>query len=144
MEKSTMKRKNDNLKEWLFAGFVLVVLVTLIFTGIEGKKQDRARLADYLEYQKAEEYYSQGDFEEAYPIFQKLIEKPEYRNSVVLNWAIAQILKDRGEYSEALVYYDHIWKCYPAIVNNPIFLEEYVGALSQTGDERIKLYQQTD
>ncbi len=137
-----MKKKNDDRwREWIFAGTVCLVLLVLLFSGMEGKKQDRQYLSDYLRFEEAEENYRHKDFEKAFPIYEELAQKPMYQESVVICWGMAQILKYRGEYATSLKYYDRIRLNYPAIVRNEVFVEEYVEVLSLTGDERVIYYQ---
>ena len=137
-----MKRTQSNkLREFVFISMTIFVVVVLIFGGIEGKRQDNVNLEDYIKFKKAEEFYNQGNYDEASLLYLELIQKEKYQNSVAINWGIAQILKHRGKHAEALEYFDRIRDYYPAIVNNQVYLEEYLGALTMVGDERVEIYQ---
>ena len=139
-----MKKKVSyyTLQKWLLAGICFFVICSLLFSNWEGKKQDSIWLDDYIKFQQAETYYEQQDFDQAYPLYKQLADKPAYEQSVSLNWGIAQILKDRQKYTEAVVYFERIMEAYPAIVNNEIFCEEYAGALAALGDPKAEIFRQ--
>lgn len=134
------KKQSGSLREWFFVSMIVLVVFVLVFGGIEGKRQDWKNLDDFIKFQKAEEYYNQGNFDEAYPLYLELLQKQKHQESVSLNWGMAQIMKDRSQYDEAVEYYDRIREHFPAIVHNQVYLEEYIGALTLAGDKRVDLY----
>ena len=138
-----MKTNRIGIKEKLLLGTLCLVFLITVYSAWEGKKQDQEWLADYRIFEDAENYYSKIKFDKAFPLYQQLVQKHQYSDSVAICWGMAQILKDRKEIGAAIEYYERIRQAYPSIVMDQDFLEEYGGALSMAGDQVMAEFFQT-
>jgi len=135
-----MKMTIKQWKKWIFLGSLCLVVLMLLISNFQGKSQDKEFMADYILYQEALNNYDQGDYDQAYKIYQKLLRNPRYFHSVELNLQMARTEIERQNHEEAIKYYEKIKRNYPAIVLDKGFLDEYAWELFVEDDERYKKY----
>jgi len=135
-----MKIGNKKLKKWIFLSSLCFVAFILMITNHQGKSQDKELLADYILYQEALNSYEEGDYEQAFKNYQKLLRVPRYHSSIELNLQMARTEIERQNHEEAIKYYEKVKRKYTAIVLDKGFLDEYAWQLFVEDDERYKKY----
>ena len=135
-----MKMNNKQFKKWIFVGSLCLVVFMLLISNFQGKSQDKGFLADYNLYQEALDRYDQGDYDQAYKIYQKPIKNPRHFHSIELNLQMARTEIERNNHEEAIKYYEKVKRKYPAIILDRNFLDEYAWQLFVEDDERYKKY----
>lgn len=135
-----MKINNKLSKKWIFISSLCLVVLVLLISNFQGKSQDKEFMADFILYQEALNNYDQGDYDQAYKVYQKLLRNPRYFHSVELNLQMARTEIERQNHEEAIKYYEKIKRKYPAIVLDKGFLDEYAWELFVEDDERYKKY----
>ena len=135
-----MKMTIKQWKKWIFVGSLCLVVIMLLISNFQGKSQEKEFMADYILYQEALNNYDQGDYDQAYKIYQKLLRNPRYFHSVELNLQMARTEIERQNHEEAIKYYEKIKRKYLAIVLDKGFLDEYAWELFVEDDERYKKY----
>jgi len=135
-----IRNGKNNWKQWIFVSTLCFVLLITVLTGLQGKKQDKEFLADYMNYQEALEHFYEGDYDQAYKIYEKLLRNPRYHNSIELNLQMARTEVEKHNHKEAIRYYEKIIRKYPAILLDNDFLDEYAWELFVEDDERYLKY----
>lgn len=130
----------NNTQKWIFVGIILLIIAVLVFSNEEGKSKDEQYLADYNIDKNATDNVNQENYDVALNDFQRLLDNPEYKDSITLNWKVAIVLSLKGEYRESLKYYDKIKHDDPAILLDQNFLKEYGELLTKLNDEHASIY----